>query len=179
MSKTKNTPAKTGSREPERKFLVAELPAANLARPQAQAVEQGYLVVDAGRKIEVHVRRYGKRCCLTVKQGERQQRIEVEVPLDKSEFNALWPATKGQRIVKSRHRLPKKGTGAEKLELDVYEGELAGLRVAEVEFTDEVSARAFGSLAWFGREVTEDSAYRNATLARHGLPAGTTTGKNA
>ena len=53
-------------------------------------------------------------------------------------------------------------------EVDIYAGPLAGLVVAEVEFPDLAAALCFQAPAWFGREVTEDSAFRNAALARAG-----------
>ncbi|MBV9658980.1 MAG: adenylate cyclase [Verrucomicrobia bacterium] len=142
-----------------------------MAKCRARAIEQGYLAADPERKIEVRLRRRDKRRCLTIKQGEGTQRVEVELPLSQTEFDALWPATEGRRLVKTRYRLPKKkGSPAARLELDVYEAALAGLRVVEAEFSDEAAARAFEPLPWFGREVTDDSAYRNAELARQGLP---------
>jgi CYTH domain-containing protein len=52
----------------------------------------------------------------------------------------------------------------------VYSGALTGLMVAEVEFPSEEAARAFVPPAWFGREVTNDSRYKNRRLATEGLP---------
>ena len=56
------------------------------------------------------------------------------------------------------------------IELDVYEGELAGLIVAEVEFDDPWGAESFAAPYWFGREVTDDPGYRNQRLAVRGVP---------
>ena len=42
---------------------------------------------------------------------------------------------------------------------------LSGLIVAEVEFDDPWGATAFIAPYWFGREVTDDPAYRNQRLA--------------
>jgi adenylate cyclase len=56
------------------------------------------------------------------------------------------------------------------VELDIFEGELEGLRVAEVEFPDEDAAHAFEPPDWFGPEVTDDHRYANESLATHGLP---------
>lgn len=168
-----------GHQEIERKFLVPQ-PPADLHRHPAETVEQGYLARDAERGVEVRLRRIGggRRCVLTVKVGAGQRRDEVELPLETGAFDALWPATAGRRIRKERHRLPL-ATGGEEAELtvevDVYADALAGLCVAEVEFPDEAAARAFRPPAWFGREVTDDPAYRNAALARHGRPASALT----
>jgi adenylate cyclase len=157
------------SHEIERKFLVPELPAAAVQHP-AEAIAQGYLARDGERQVEVRVRQKAGRHFLTVKVGGGQSRIEVELPLEPHDFAALWPATEGRRIAKTRRRLPIPDSADCTIELDVYEGALAGLCVAEVEFPDEAAAHAFQPPAWFGREVTDDPAYRNAALARDGLP---------
>jgi CYTH domain-containing protein len=57
------------------------------------------------------------------------------------------------------------------IELDVYEGALSGLMVAEVEFDDPWGATAYVAPYWFGPEVTDDPAYKNQRLAVDGLPA--------
>ncbi len=165
----------SGHQEIERKFLVAQ-PPADLDRHAAESVEQGYLARDAERGVEVRLRRIGDaRCLLTVKVGAGQRRDEVELPLEPAAFEALWPATSGRRIRKTRHRLPIAGTELT-IELDIYADALAGLCVAEVEFPDEAAAQAFQPPAWFGREVTGDTAYRNAALARHGRPEDAASG---
>ena len=74
------------------------------------------------------------------------------------------------RVRKTRHNLP--GPDGRTVEVDIYEEKLAGLRVAEVEFPDEAAAHAFQPPESFGREITDDPAYRNQTLAREGLPRG-------
>ena len=160
----------SSSHEIERKFLVTELPA-DFARHLAEAIAQGYLARDGERGVEVRVRQKAGQHFLTVKVGGGQSRVEVELPLGSRDFAALWPATEGRRITKTRRRLPVPDSADRTIELDVYEGTLAGLHVAEVEFPDEAAARAFQPPAWFGREVTDEPAYRNAALAREGLPA--------
>lgn len=165
------------SREVERKFLVPVPPAALLAAHPGQALAQGYLAVGGpGSPAEVRVRRQGAKAnFLTVKSTDGgAARVEVELPLSAGEFAALWPLTAGRRVEKTRHRLaadPSESGPGLTLEVDVYEGNLAGLVVAEVEFPDgEAAARAFRPPGWFGREVTDDPAYRNAALACHGRP---------
>ena len=54
------------------------------------------------------------------------------------------------------------------IELDVYAGALSGLIVAEVEFDDPWGAESFVAPYWFGREVTDDPAYKNQRLALAG-----------
>jgi CYTH domain-containing protein len=150
--------------EIERKFLVDELPG-GLGSDPGVSIAQGYLA--AGEDAEVRLRRAGERLWLTAKRGGGMIRAEHEVELIADQFDALWPATEGRRLVKTRHAIP----AAELLiELDVYSGALTGLMVAEVEFPSEEAARAFVPPAWFGREVTNDSRYKNRRLATEGLP---------
>jgi len=55
-------------------------------------------------------------------------------------------------------------------EVDVYDGDLAGLVVAEIEFDSPEQGDAFEPPGWLGREVTDDSRYGNRTLAVEGRP---------
>ena len=62
------------------------------------------------------------------------------------------------------------GSGLE-AEVDVYEGDLAGLVTAEVEFGFERQSRSFQPPAWLGEEVTGDRRYANQSLALEGAAA--------
>jgi adenylate cyclase len=152
--------------EIERKWLVPDAPASVL-KVDGEAIDQGYLVVDPDGG-EVRVRRRAGRFSLTVKAGRGLARSEHEIALTGEQFDALWPATEGRRVEKVR-RLTSEPGGV--VELDVYAGALAGLVVAEVEFPDTQAAAAFSAPAWFGREVTDDDAYKNRRLALAGRPA--------
>jgi CYTH domain-containing protein len=61
--------------------------------------------------------------------------------------------------------------GELKVELDVYEADLEGLKVAEVEFPSEDEAGNFQPPDWIGEEVTGDERYLNETLATRGRPS--------
>jgi len=150
--------------EIERKFLVASMPPDGAVR-RRRAIAQGYLAMDEGS--EVRLRRIGDRRVLTVKGGSGLVRDEVEIDLDVGQFDALWPASAGRRLSKSRLEVP---LGELVAELDVYEEELAGLATVEVEFPSEERAAAFRPPGWFGAEVTGDPRYRNQSLAVHGRP---------
>ena len=150
--------------EIERKWLVPELPA-GVSRHPSNEIDQGYLALTP-EGVEVRVRQKGGRRFLTVKHGPGLSRVEVEVPLEAKDFDALWPLTAGRRLRKMRYDIP--WHDGRKIELDVYADRLEGLRVAEVEFDDEASARAFEPPEFFGREITGDPEYRNEKLAREG-----------
>jgi CYTH domain-containing protein len=151
--------------EIERKFLVAE-PPADLERHPSEPLRQGYVALDGG--VEVRVRRKGDRHLLTIKSGSGRVRVEEELEIDERRFDALWKLTDGRRIAKTRHRVPL--GGGLTAEVDVYEGELAGLVVAEVEFDSAEDADAFAAPQWLGREVTDDPRYGNRALAVDGRP---------
>jgi len=113
------------------------------------------------------VRRRGGAATLTVKSAGARVRVEEELEIAPERFERLWPLTEGRRIDKRRYEVP---AGAATIELDVYAGALAGLAVAEVEFSAEQDADAFMPPAWFGREVTDDPLYKNQRLAVDGAP---------
>jgi adenylate cyclase len=149
--------------EVERKFLVGEPP--DLDGAESDEIEQGYLAI--GSEGEVRVRRKGEKLVLTAKRGSGLSREEAEVELDRASFDELWELTEGRRLRKRRHVIPH---GELKIELDVYEGDLEGLRVAEIEFSSEDEANAFDPPDWIGEEVTGDPRYLNETLASEGPP---------
>jgi CYTH domain-containing protein len=60
--------------------------------------------------------------------------------------------------------------GGLRIEVDVYDGALTGLVLAEVEFATEQDSAAFEPPDWFGAEVTEDARYKNRALAVDGRP---------
>ena len=148
--------------EIERRFLVAVLPE---PLPRPCRIVQGYLMTAPAA---VRVRSADGQYTLTIKSGSGLRRTEIERGLDAAEFDALWEVATDLRIDKRRHRI-ELGHGAV-AELDLFDGDLAGRRLVEVEFADEVSAAAFEPPPWFGREVTADVRYTNAALARDGWP---------
>jgi adenylate cyclase len=150
--------------EIERKWLVQDLP--DLSRHEGKAVIQGYLAV-AADGTEVRLRRTDGTCVETVKSGGGLVRDEIEVELSRDQFEALWPATAGRRLAKTRHTL---GWEGQNVEIDVYHGSLDGLIVAEVEFPSAGASARFKPPSWFGREATEDERYKNVNLALHGRP---------
>ena len=149
--------------EVERKFVVPDPP--DLEGADSDEIEQGYLAI--GAEGEVRVRRKGDRLLLTAKRGEGLSRQEAEIELDRERFDRLWPLTEGRRLHKRRHVIPHDGL---EIEVDVYDGDLEGLVVAEIEFPSEEEAREFEPPGWLGEEVTGDHRYLNETLATEGAP---------
>ena len=147
-------------REIERKFLVRKLPG-DLTSYRKNEIAQGYLVsLDDG--LQVRLRKSDDRYTLTFKRGAGTVREEREVELTAAQFDALWPATEGKRLVKTRYEIP---LGDRVVEIDVYHEKHEGLVVAEVEFDEEGAAQNFQPPDWLGEDVTGDARYSNQLLA--------------
>lgn len=151
--------------EIERKFLVGDLPDGHVSAPSAH-LRQGYLLV--APEGSARLRNADGTRTLTVKSGSGLVRSEHEIPITRDQFEALWPATANRRLEKRRYRMP---AGDRIFEIDVFEGDLSGLVLVEVEFESETEASAFVPPAWFGTEVTDDPRYTNASLATRGRAA--------
>lgn len=129
-------------------------------------IVQGYVALDTSGT-EVRVRQMGDQTYLTVKSGKGLTRTEVEMEISTKQFEELWPLTAGRRVEKVRYLAPFQGHD---VELDVYEGPLEGLFVAEVEFDSPSAAAAYQVPGWFLSEVTDDARYKNKNLAVDGRP---------
>ena len=66
-------------------------------------------------------------------------------------------------ISKTRYLIPYENYT---IELDVFEGDLAPLVMAEVEFASKEEAYAFVPPAWFLEDVTQDKRYHNSNLSK-------------
>ena len=148
------------NREIERKFLVRKLPGGLTSYPHG-TISQGYLVsLDDG--LQVRLRKSGEKYSLAYKCGTGNVREEREIELTAGQFNALWPATEGKRLFKTRYEIP---LGDRVVEIDVYHERHEGLVVAEVEFDEEDAAKNFRPPEWLGDDVTGDPRYSNQLLA--------------
>jgi adenylate cyclase len=145
----------------ERKFLIGELPKV-LNLNEGRHVSQGYLAVETGGA-EVRILRTQNSGTLCVKTGSGQNQIETEVALTPEQLAALWPLTEGRRMSKVSYTVD---VGETSVSLDMYEGQLSWLRIAEAEFKSYQSADNFSPPPWFHREVTDVHAYRHSNLAR-------------
>ena len=152
--------------EIERKFSLAGEPQW-LGDCESTRIEQGYLAIEGKGGTEVRLRRRDGETVLTVKRGSGRTRTEEELDLEPEQFEALWPLTEGRRVAKMRY-LVRTETGD--IEVDVFEGELAGMVTAEMEFDSEAASDVFDPPDWLGAEVTGDNRYANETLAVRGLP---------
>ena len=152
-------------REIERKFLVAAAEAARrTAGAKPQAFRQFYLARRDGFSARVRVVD-GRNAFLTLKSGSGLSRGEYEYPIPLDHAAELEASRVGAVIAKRRFRLPH---ARHTIELDLFDGALAPLAIAEVELSTETEA--FEPPPWVGREVTGDPDFSNAALAANGLP---------
>lgn len=144
--------------EIERKFLVTN-PPAHLSSCPCRQIEQGYLNTDP----VIRIRRDNHRYELTYKSKGLMVREEYNLPLTKEAYEHLLPKIDGRLIQKKRYMIPYGDSLT--IELDIFEGDLAPLILAEVEFPDEESAAAFIPPEWFDDDVTFSGRYHNSTLS--------------
>lgn len=158
------TPAEEPTSSPPtvtRKFLVGEIPK-TLSLGQGFSVEHGYLCVEKDGP-EIFIRRTEQSADLCVRSDSGLQHTQHEVTLNAEQTAALWPLTEGRRACKVTHRLQ---LGEVPLTLDLYEGRLNWLRIAEAEFKGRRAAESFSVPPWLYREITDIVAYRNSNLSR-------------
>lgn len=145
--------------EIERKYLIHSLPE-NLEQYPCKQIEQGYLNTDP----VVRIRRSNDKYTLTYKGKGLLVREEYNLPLNAESFTHMKSKIDGILVTKCRYLIPF----AEKytIELDIFEGDLAPLILAEVEFETEEEANTFTPPEWFGEDVTFSTRYQNSTLSQ-------------
>ena len=157
--------AKTGAPavEIERKYLLRGLPDRVTSEVPLE-LEQGYL---PGEQVRERVRRVrspdGVRCYRTVKLGMGVVRQEFEDPTTEAFFEALWPLTEGHRVMKRRYRI---AAGDLVWEIDDFTDRTLVLAEVELPSEDVVPALPDWLAPWVERDVTDDPAYLNSTLAK-------------
>lgn len=161
--------------EIERKFTITKLPD-NLTSYPCRIIEQAYLNTDP----VVRIRRQDDSYYMTYKGKGLLAREEYNLPLNEASYYHLREKADGNIISKKRYVIPiahpqfnttyTSFTSSNvdpislSVELDIFEGDLAPLIIAEVEFPDKEMAEAFLPLDWFSQDVTNDPAYHNSNL---------------
>lgn len=150
------------AKEIERKFLVNDLSV--LRGRRGVSIVQGYLAKEA---MTVRVRILGRKAFLTVKGPSLGLcRDEFEYPIPRADALAMLDSYCGPGLIrKTRYRVPH---GRHVFEVDVFEGKLAGLVIAEVELRSETEEVDLPP--WIGVEVTYDRRFGNFSLARREVP---------
>jgi adenylate cyclase len=145
--------------EIERKFLVDHGKWGQLNKPKGMLIRQGYMLKEDAKTIRIRVK--DDLSYITIKgktQGISRSEYEYAIPLN--DGNELLAAFCDAVVDKTRYNINFAG----KLwEVDVFEGDNAGLIVAEIELDDEVET--FDRPEWIANEVTDDVRYFNSNLS--------------
>lgn len=123
---------------------------------------QGYLTSDSNSSIRIRIS--GTHAWLNIKSatiGTQRHEYEYEIPLDDAN-EIIDNLCRKPVIEKTRHFVK---FGQHTWEIDEFEGENAGLIVAEVELSE--SGEPFEKPDWAGKEVSHDVRYYNNNLAIH------------
>ena len=153
------------AQEIERKFLISGDGWKSGIESSAR-LQQGYLSTSA--KATVRVRIYDdSKAVLTLKgrqEGICRAEFEYVIPLE--DARELMEIARPNIVEKRRYKVPFE---AHVWEVDVFEGQHAGLILAEVEMRSADEHVALPS--WIGCEVSDDDRYANASLSRNpGVP---------
>ncbi len=147
--------------EVERKFLV-DLANVPLSLNMVKKYEISQFYTELKDEYEERVRKQNDLYIVTTKCGRGLIREESEREISGAEYKQMEKKRIGSPIEKTRYEIP---SGDLTIELNVYNGKLKGLAVAEVEFDSLESGRRFNPPEWFGKEVTQDRTYENRSLA--------------
>ena len=150
--------------EIERKFLIQTLPD-HLEQYPHNEIEQAYLCTDP----VLRIRKFDDSCIFTYKSGGLMVREEIEVPLPYDSYIHLLAKCDGVPITKTRYLIPDSADASSAsghtIELDVFHGALAGLCLAEVEFSSEEDAHAYKAPSFLTVEVTSVSTFHNSCIS--------------
>lgn len=145
-------------KEIERKFLVNDSVQEILKQSNFKAIKQGYMYADEEKTIRVRTK--GDKGYLTIKGktvGITRSEFEYEIPVTEAE--TLLERFCPKVLSKKRYDV---FVGDKKWEIDVFEGKLSGLIVAEIELQSE--NEVFDLPLWVAEEVSHDTSYINSNL---------------
>ena len=147
--------------EIERKFLLKDSSWKEVAG-NGTHYSQGYLV--ASKHASVRVRIQGKHAFINIKSATidiTRQEFEYEIPLNEA-AEMLETLCEKPLISKTRYHIKME---KHLWEIDVFDGDNAGLIVAEIELSDK--DECFTKPDWLGIEVSDDERYYNVCLVNH------------
>lgn len=144
--------------EIERKFLVDAANLSEIHLVGGEKISQGYLCTDIEKTVRVRIKKNRGYICVKTKNiGIVRKEFEYEIPVADAE--ELLKICAPNVLSKIRYKIDFKNHA---WELDIFEGKLAGLIMAEVELK---SAGEFVEIpSWAGREVSDDSRFYNVRL---------------
>lgn len=144
--------------EIEYKYLVDHVKWAKLEKPEPTLIMQGYISKSPLAVVRVRIK--GESGFLTIKgksEGIERSEFEYEIPL--KDAHELINSFTEKQIRKLRYEINHNGN---LWEVDVFEGKLDGLILAELEV--ESIDQTFDTPSWVTKDVSTDPDYFNAVL---------------
>ena len=151
-------------KEIEHKYLVNDNSFISLAS-SCYTIKQGYICREKERTVRIRIK--DEKAFITIKgitHGDTRDEYEYPIPLNDANMLLNTLCIK-PIIVKKRYIV---NYNDNKWEIDVFNGELDGLIVAEIEIP--TSNYKYDIPPFIGRNVTNDSRYYNANLIANGIP---------
>ena len=120
-------------------------------------IRDGLIATENGRKVRVRIA--DDRATLAVKGQESGfTRAEYEYDIPRTDAEEMLRMC-DYRAEKTRHIVPHAGSI---WQVDVYEGILSGIVIAELEMSNE--GQAFDLPNWIGEDVTDNPKYKKANM---------------
>lgn len=144
--------------EIERKFLINAEKLSEINLIDGEKISQGYLSTDIEKTVRVRIKKNrGFLSAKTKNIGIVRSEFEYEIPVEDAEELLKLCGTKV--LSKTRYKVEYKN---HIWEVDIFEGKLSGLILAEVEIN---SSDEFVEIpSWAGKEVSDDPKYYNVNL---------------
>src|SRR5262245_30600317 len=144
--------------EIERKFLVAN-PGWKNSVARSVRIRDGLIANSNGRKARVRIANDVATIAIKSRRhGLSRTEFEYAIPYSDAE-EMLRTMCDGNVLEKVRHFVPHSGST---WQVDVYEGLLEGVVLAEIELTDAEQKLILPD--WIGAEVTADPSYRKINM---------------
>ena len=144
--------------EIERKYLVHNTVLNYIDKAKPLSITQAYLVNEKSKSVRVRI--INDRAFLTIKSEMKNlTRSEYEYEIPVKEALSLIEVFDLKVLKKLRYKIEY---CLKTWEIDVFEGKLQGLVIAEIELERE--DEKFKTPEWVDKEVTFDSRYLNANL---------------
>ena len=155
--------------EIERKYLLSQEQIPMLKKHPSYEIEQSYICTNPAIRLRKTTdgANGDDEYILSVKGQGAIIREEFELAISSRHYYKLLAKIEGRIIKKTRYLVPL--ASGHVAEADVYHEYLSGLLTVEVEFANVDDMNSFTPPEWFGRDVSEESMYKNSSLAIRGV----------
>lgn len=145
-------------KEIERKYLIHDKDLSFLNSIEGKQIKQAYVQNEIDRTVRIRTK--GEKAFLTIKIGkDALSRDEFEYQIPVKDALSMMEILQLKVLSKTRYEINFEN---HLWEIDVFEGKLEGLIVAEIELKSK--DESFSKPPWIGPEVTSDPSYLNARL---------------